>query len=124
MQTLTLSTQELLAPPDAPQAVNDRLDAEIVKKEGVFKLDFFYKGKAPDQQIDLRIEIRVDRFSPPSIWVARFKTLTTGKEQVLFSSNLFHPTFRNGSALISYTATINEIVQPSGTLQLSIVDTP
>ncbi len=124
MQTLALSTHELLAPPDTPQATNGLLDPEKVKKEGAFKLDFLYEGKAPDQQIDIRIEIRVDRFSPPSVWNAEFMTLTTGKEQVLLASRLFDFTFRNGSALVSYTATKNGIAQPSSTLQLSLVDTP
>ncbi|UVM28291.1 hypothetical protein [Pseudomonas sp. B21-021] len=62
MQTLQVSPLNLLAPAEAPQAPNGVLDTQ--KLNGVFLLDFFYEGKAANQQIDITIEVKPDRFSP------------------------------------------------------------
>ncbi|UDI93759.1 MULTISPECIES: hypothetical protein [Pseudomonas] len=122
MQTLQLSPLNLLAPAEAPQAPNGVLDTK--KLDGVFLLDFFYEGKAANQQIDITIAVKPDRFSPPIPWGTRFTTSAAGKEQVsLDSRSLFNYQFKNGSAEISYIATIDGTTQPSKVLPLSIVDT-
>lgn len=122
MQTLQVSPFDLLAPAEAPQAPNGVLDTQ--KLGGVFLLDFLYAGKAANQQIDITIAVQPDRFSPPISWGTRFTTSIAGKEQAsLDSKTMFGYQFKNGSAVISYIATINGIPQPSDTLQLSIVDT-
>ncbi|QJP93835.1 hypothetical protein [Pseudomonas fluorescens] len=122
MQTLQVSPLNLLAPAEAPQAPNGVLDTQ--KLDGVFLLDFFYEGKAANQQIDITIAVKPDRFSPPIPWGTRFTTSTAGKEQVsLNSRSLFGYQFKSGSVVISYLATIDGPPQPSEALPLSIVDT-
>lgn len=122
MMWLTASYVELLAPPSAPQAPDKVLDPQ--KLDGRFLLDFLYEGKAPNQQVDIRIEVKVDPFSPPQVWVARFATQIAGGEQVALETSMFGYRFKDGYALINYCAEINEVPTPSGTLLLSIVDTP
>ncbi|WP_129972353.1 MULTISPECIES: hypothetical protein [unclassified Pseudomonas] len=122
MQTLQVSPLNRLAPAEAPQAPNGVLDTQ--KLDSVFLLDFFYEGKAANQQIDITIAVNPDRFSPPIPWGTRFMTSTAGKEQVsLNSRSLFGYQFKSGSVVISYLATIDGPPQPSEPLPLSIVDT-
>jgi hypothetical protein len=122
MTSLTASPVKLLAAPLAPQASGNILDPQ--KLVDGFLLDFLYEGKAPDQRIDIHIEVKVDRFSPPQVWVARFDTRLAGEEQVELGTSMFSYRFQDGQALISYCAEIGGIPTPSGTLVLSIVDTP
>ncbi|PNA05004.1 MULTISPECIES: hypothetical protein [unclassified Pseudomonas] len=111
-----------LAAAEAPQAPNGVLDTQ--KLSDAFLLDFFYEEKAANQQIDITIEVKPDRFSIPIEKHARFTTFIAEKEQFsLGSKSLFDYQFKNGSAVIHFIATINGTPQPSDTLELSIVDT-
>ena len=111
-----------LAAAEAPQAPNGVLDTQ--KLSDAFLLDFFYEGKAANQQIDITIEVKPDRLSSPIEKHARFTTFIVEKEQFsLGSKSLFDYQFKNGSAVIHFIATINGTPQPSDTLELSIVDT-
>lgn len=122
MTSFTASSVELLAAPSAPQAPGNVLDPQ--KLAGRFLLDFLYEGKAPNQQVDIRIEVIIDRFTSPKVWEAQFVTQLSDVEQVALATSPFSFDFEDGRALISYCAKIGGVPKPSGTLVLSIVDTP